>query len=232
MLSPIDQDALPSYAPGVVSNMATYTTADLRPAAGGLFDEGIFGQPNGSDGESNDDVLVCGPRTTRFGRITLAEPVPHPLVHGVLLLTVPVLPADLRRVALQRGQLVLGDLNRLYLEVLRYNARIVRLRKLGIPDALDMIALIRKELARAVAALMKNERLEDPVRDESGRVLTSLSGSLKPSVAEALGMLDECAIHGAMLGGPLPMPVHRIVATLIAMALEVRSKNGTILRLH
>jgi hypothetical protein len=76
-------------------------------------------------------------------------------------------------------------------------------------------------LANAVASLLDNERCPTPKRDDAGRVLVSLRGSLRPDVASALLALDDAVGAGADPERPLPLRLHRTVATLFACGFRV-----------
>ncbi|WXA89778.1 hypothetical protein LVJ94_17335 [Pendulispora rubella] len=225
IFAPIPKHDLQRSAPGIVRCTATYDTTNLLPVSGGLFDESIFGAVDFAANRYDDpNVIVRGDRLTRFGRIVLAEPTAHPLLAGVLLTDLPVLPAGLRPVIVQDGEPRMTDLNRLYIEVLCHNNRIIQYRKLAIPSALEALLAEQAHLTKAISALMNNEALEDPVRNSSGEVLQSLVGSLGSSPAAVGALLDEHVSRGGNLHGRLPVQIHRIVATLWALGIIVMPK--------
>jgi DNA-directed RNA polymerase beta' subunit len=119
-LAPLDVETLRQRAPGVVHSLITYNRHTMKPEPGGVFDEAIFG-----DGASlevrrtRDDDPVTRERSTRFGRIVLAEPVPHPLAPAESMLEVPVLPADLRPIVQHEGKVLIADQNEHYRFVLK-----------------------------------------------------------------------------------------------------------------
>ena len=111
--------------------------------------------------------------------------------------------------ARREGELVMSDVNIHYQQVLIRNGRLGRLRQIRAPAPL--IAAERAALALAVAALVDNERQSEPRRDDSGRVLTSLLGMLRPDAETAISEL---------YAGELPP---RTLAVMFAMGFEVDS---------
>lgn len=112
-----------------------------------------------------------------------------------------------------------SDLNVHYREVLVWDGRLRRLREVGAP--LAVVNDASTALARAVVALVDNERLPAPSRDPVGRTLLSLRALLRPDADRALVALDEAAGRGADPAGPLPLALHRTVAALFAMGIVV-----------
>jgi DNA-directed RNA polymerase beta' subunit len=220
VLAPLDLAAFRARAPGVVQNLVMYERTTLLPAAGGLFDEAIFGPGATLEARpANQDGPITRARSTRFGRIVLAEGVPHPLLPGEAIAELPVLPPDLRPMLLRDGAFSMSDVNEHYRQVLAWDARLRRLREVGAPPA--VVSDASTALARAVAALVDNERLPTPSRDAAGRILVSLRGLLRPDADRAVAALDEAVGRGADPAGPLPLTLHRTVAALFAMGLVV-----------
>lgn len=201
ILLPIaDAATIRRRAPAIVDKPNTYDKDTLTPAAGGLFDEDIFGP-----GASLDlpRKLIPGPRATTFGRIVLAEPVFHG--HKEL----PVLPPDLRPIAFKDGEFVIADINLRYQAVINRNQRIVRLRELKAPPQV-LLDEERAALSSAVNALVE-----------------SLPKLFAPDRERAIAELDKNVGEGLELAGPLPMHLHRTVAVLFALGIEVVARSAT-----
>ncbi len=179
-----DADTIRRRAPAIVRNHRTYDRATLTPAAGGLFDEEIFGG-------------------SRFGRIVLAEP----LFHGQCEL--PVLPPELRPMAFRDGEWVMSGVNVPYQQVIIRNQRMLRIKEIGAPPAL--LAAEREALSQCVAALLE-----------------SLPRLFVPDREHAIAELDESVGAGLDLSQPLPARLHRTVATLFAMGIEVVPRAATV----
>lgn len=79
-LSLVPAETIRERAPNVVAKAETLDFKTLTPEPGGLFDYKIFGPGTVIDAPPIDDGVAFKPRRTRFGRITLAEPIVHPLV--------------------------------------------------------------------------------------------------------------------------------------------------------
>jgi DNA-directed RNA polymerase beta' subunit len=221
ILRPLDVAMLRERAPGIVHDLVTYDRHTRAPAPGGLFDEAIFGQGASLDPPRiGEDEIVTRERAIRFGRCVLSESVPHPFPDGAPFAELPVLPPDLRPIVLRDREIVMSDLNIHYRDVLRYDGRVRKLREIG--AALRIIESDRAELARAVACLLDNERSSEPKRDDAGRVLTSLRAFFRPDVSTALHALDQAVGAGADLAKPLPLRLHRTVATLFACGFVVQ----------
>jgi DNA-directed RNA polymerase beta' subunit len=219
-LVPLDADTLRRQAPGVVRNMMTYERQTERPAPGGLFDEGIFGEGASLRPSSwKEDEIVQGARSTQFGRIELCEPNLHPLLEAPFA-ALPVLPPDLRPIVHHGGAFLMADLNSLYQDVIKSNARLQRLKELDANAVL--LAETRAALTRAIAAVIDNETQPHPTVDEQGRPLGSLRGMLRPSLQAALEAVDDAVGKGFDPGAPLPLRLHRCVAVLFAMGIVVR----------
>jgi DNA-directed RNA polymerase beta' subunit len=215
VLAPLDVDLLRRRAPGVVENLVTYERSTLRPAPGGVFDEAIFGEGASLDPPRWDEVeVVVRSRATRFGRIVLCEDAAHPFL-ATPVSELPVLPPDLRPIANHNGEFLMSDVNVHYRQVLVHNGRLRKLRELHAPE--ELLAKTRADLAEATARLADNERQAEPLRDEDGRIITSLRGLLRPDVATAMTELDAAAGRGVDLDAPLPFRLHRTVATLFAL---------------
>lgn len=209
VISPIDDEQLNSL--GVVNNPGTYYRETISPIPGGLFDEAIFGAGASLKHQRLDeDEIVLGERAIRFGRIVLTEPI-----NGVKSL--PVLPPDLRPIIWTGTELVTSDINVHYQQILLRDGRLRRLAE--IRPGSPILDTERAVLAENVAALFDNERLAAPHRDDSGRVLVSLRGLFRPDLQTAVAQLDESV--GIDLKGPLPLRLHRTVATLFAMGFQV-----------
>jgi RNA polymerase Rpb1, domain 1 len=220
-LAPLDLEILRARAPGVVRSLVMYERQTLLPAPGGLFDEAIFGPSASLEARpAKEDAAVTRERSTRFGRIVLTEGVPHPLLPEDAIAELPVLPPDLRPMLRRDGEIVMSDVNEHYRQVLVWDGRLRRLREVGAPLALVNEA--STALARAVAALVDNERQPEPSTDAAGRALVSLRGLLRPDADRALAALDEAAGRGADLAGPLPLALHRSVAALFTMGLVIK----------
>jgi DNA-directed RNA polymerase beta' subunit len=223
---PLDPATLRRRAPGVVRDLVTYNRETLLPARGGLFDEEIFG--GGASLEPvgwSEDKTVRRERALRFGRIVLVEGVPHPWQRDLRLMELPVLPADLRPIVRLNGAIVMSDVNVHYREVLVHDGRLRRLQEIKAPSG--VVAAERAALARSVACLFDNERQPEPARDDAGRVLVSLRGLLRPDAPTAVATLDEAVRNGADPDAPMPLRLHRIVATLLALGLVARSTART-----
>ena len=78
-LVPLGPDAIRERAPDLVAKADTLDFKTLRPEPGGLFDFKVFGPGTVIDAPGIVAEAPYKPRKTRFGRITLAEPVVHPL---------------------------------------------------------------------------------------------------------------------------------------------------------
>jgi DNA-directed RNA polymerase beta' subunit len=215
---PVDDVTVRSRAPGVVSGPGTYHRQTGEPIAGGLFDEEIFGDGARLDRtRARDDEPAIHERARRFGRISLGEPVSHPL-DGRPIGELPVLPPDLRPLVWHGGELVMSDLNVHYQRVVIHEARRRRLVDLGAPR--PIVDGEREAVVRAVAGLFGNERQPEPLTDDAGRVLASLPSLLRPDADAALDALDHAVAAGAELDA-LPMRLHRTVATLFALGFDV-----------
>jgi DNA-directed RNA polymerase subunit beta len=91
---------------------------------------------------------------------------------------IPVVPYNVRpNVPLQEGEYATADLNTLYKRVIIRNNRLKRLMELKAPEA--VIHNEKRALQEAVDALFDNGRHGRVARDESNRVLKSLSDLLK-----------------------------------------------------
>jgi DNA-directed RNA polymerase beta' subunit len=215
VLAPLDLETLRCRAPGVVHSLITYNRHTQKPEPGGVFDEAIFGQGASLEvRRARDDDPVTRERTTRFGRIVLAEPVPHPLAPAESMIELPVLPADLRPIVRHQGEFLISEVNEHYRLVLVWNGRLGRLREIGAPLALVEDA--RVALARAVVGLVDNERQPEPLRDAGDKPVCSLRRLLRPDLDRALAALDEAVLAGADPAAPLPLALHRTVAVLFA----------------
>jgi DNA-directed RNA polymerase beta' subunit len=221
----LDIETLRRRAPGVVHSLITYNRHTQKPEPGGVFDEAIFGEGASLEvRRARDDDTVTRERSTRFGRIVLAEPVPHPLAPGEAMLEVPVLPPDLRPIVRHQGELLISELNEHYRFVLKWNGRLGKLRELAAPVAI--VEEARTELAKAVAGLVDNERQPEPVRNDADKPVCSLRGLLRPDPDRALAALDEAASAGADPAAPLPLSLHRTVAVLFAMGVVVTLRSA------
>jgi DNA-directed RNA polymerase beta' subunit len=218
-LAPVDAAVLQDSAPGTVSYMGTYDKATFKPASGGLFDEASFGRGETLDHVPvADDAIVIRERARRFARIVLPFPVAHPFIGTVSEL--PVLPPDLRPIARRDGEIVMSDLNCHYQEVLRHALRLERVAQLK-SAPIVIIDAERAGLQSAVERLLHNEAHDQPSRDGGGRVLASLRALLRPDPTSALEAVDRAVATGTDLRAPLPMRLHRTVATLFAMSVVV-----------
>ena len=114
----------------------------------------------------------------------------------------------------------MSDVNCHYQEVLIHALRLERLSQLtSVPPA--VIDNERAAIQWAVERLLNNEAHTRPSRDGGGRALTSLRALLRPDATNALASLDRAVATGADLHAPLPMRLHRTVATLFAMSVAV-----------
>jgi DNA-directed RNA polymerase beta' subunit len=224
-LAPLDSALLHDTAPSVVSYMGTYDKATLKPAAGGLFDEKLFGFGETLDYVPvADDAIVTHERARRFARILLPFPVAHPFVGTTSEL--PVLPPDLRPIARRNGEFLMADVNCHYQEVLMHAQLLERLSHLeSVPPAI--IDRERAAIESAVERLLNNGAHSQPSRDGGGRTLDSLRALLRPDATNALASLDQAVAAGAELQAPLPMRLHRTVATLFAMSIAVLRRVNT-----
>jgi len=187
-LPPLEAEALRAIAPRTVENMGTLDRQTAAPIEGGLFDEAIF----------------SGGAAGAVARIELPCAVPHPLVPGVELRAIAVVPPSLRPMTLRDGELIMSSINSDYQRVLIPVGRLRRLAAIEAPTAI--VDGERASLAEAVRALV-----------------AALPALLRPDPAAALAALDahaaahELALDG--LEGTLPPPLDRTVATLVAMGL-------------
>ncbi len=78
-LAPLAAETIRERAPDLVSKGETLDFKTLRPEPGGLFDFKVFGPGTVIDAPAIDATAAYKPRKTRFARITLAEPIVHPL---------------------------------------------------------------------------------------------------------------------------------------------------------
>jgi DNA-directed RNA polymerase beta' subunit len=221
VIVPLEDASVRARAPSVVRAPGTYDRRTWEPFAGGLFDEQIFGV--GAElnrARAHDDEPATHERARRFGRISLGEPVPHPL-DGRPLCELLVLPPDLRPLLWHNGELLMSEINTQYQRVVIHENRRRRLVEIGAPT--QLVDNERQAVAQAVAALLDNERQQTPLRDDTGRVLRSLRSLLRPDAEAALHTLDQAVVSGAELGA-LPMRLHRTVSTLLALGFDVLTK--------
>jgi DNA-directed RNA polymerase beta' subunit len=226
-LVPLDLATVRVRAPGIVCRPLTYDYEGQtnRPAPGGLFDEEVFGE--GASLElptwTDEDTLVRE-RATRFGRIVLRAGVPHPWQSDVVLEELPVLPPDLRPIALRDGKFLISDVNLHYREVLTYDMRLRKLHDINAPPTI--LEATRAALAKKVVALFDNERQFESARDDGGRVLVSIRGLLRPDARTALATLDQAVGQGTDPSRPMPLRLHRTVAALFALGFVVRAAGS------
>ena len=96
----------------------------------------------------------------------------------MVLSVLPVIPPDLRpMLQLDGGRYAASDMNELYRRVLIRNARLKKLKDIGAPAVI--LINEKRMLQEAVDALIDNGRRSKPVTGAGGRVLKSLSSSLK-----------------------------------------------------
>jgi DNA-directed RNA polymerase beta' subunit len=221
VIVPLDDATVRARAPGVVREPGTYHRQTGEPFAGGLFDEEIFGAgAELSRARAHDDEPATHERARRFGRISLGEPVPHPL-DGRPIGELLVLPPDLRPLLWHDGELLMSEINTLYQRVVIHENRRRRLVEMGAPA--QLVENEHQAVGRAVSALVENERQPTPLTDDSGRVLRSLQSLLRPDAEAALHTLDQAVVSGAELGA-LPMRLHRTVSTVLALGFDVLTK--------
>ena len=96
----------------------------------------------------------------------------------MVLSVLPVIPPDLRpMLQLDGGRYAASDMNELYRRVLTRNIRLNKLKDIGAPAVI--LINEKRMLQEAVDALIDNGRRSKPVTGAGGRVLKSLSSSLK-----------------------------------------------------
>ena len=96
----------------------------------------------------------------------------------MVLSVLPVIPPDLRpMLQLDGGRYAASDMNELYRRVLTRNIRLKKLKEIGAPAVI--LINEKRMLQEAVDALIDNGRRSKPVTGAGGRVLKSLSSSLK-----------------------------------------------------
>ncbi len=96
----------------------------------------------------------------------------------MILTVLPVIPPDLRPlVALEGGRFAASDLNDLYRRIINRNNRLRHIEQLKAPTV--MINNEKRLLQEAVDALIDNDSMTRPVTGAGGRVLKSLSDTLK-----------------------------------------------------
>ena len=96
----------------------------------------------------------------------------------MILTVLPVIPPDLRPlVALEGGRFAASDLNDLYRRIINRNNRLRHIEQLKAPTV--MINNEKRLLQEAVDALIDNDSMARPVTGAGGRVLKSLSDTLK-----------------------------------------------------
>ena len=96
----------------------------------------------------------------------------------MVLSVLPVMPPDLRpMLQLDGGRYAASDMNELYRRVLTRNIRLKKLIEIGAPAVI--VINEKRLLQEAVDALIDNGRRSKPVTGAGGRVLKSLSSSLK-----------------------------------------------------
>jgi len=96
----------------------------------------------------------------------------------MILTVLPVIPPDLRPlVALEGGRFAASDLNDLYRRIINRNNRLRHIEQLKAPTV--MINNEKRLLQEAVDALIDNDSMARPVAGAGGRVLKSLSDTLK-----------------------------------------------------
>ncbi|AKF06380.1 hypothetical protein [Sandaracinus amylolyticus] len=194
----------------------------LAPIEGGLFCERIFGSLGAAEPTRaaylsvlepplirarEDDVLPPRERLERFGRITLAEPIDHPLLTRASwsellgeagleswpLEVLPVLPPDLRAVVPVEGgermRFAVSDLHELYREVIQANARLARVKQLRVPPS--VLEVEQGRLAVAIAQLFDNASTTTPKLGPAGRPLMGILGMLAHPSRPLWGTLAE-----------------------------------------
>lgn len=240
---------------GEVRKPETLNYRTFRPEPDGLFCEKIFGEvgvgPADREGFAEamraafellpkDPGAPMAPRQrwSRFGQVTLAEPVVHPWLRavaaadepasGALLTAIPVLPAELRPLMpLEGGRFATSDLNDLYRRLVNRNNRLRRLVELDAPQVIIDNEI--RMLHQAVDCLFQNGRGEVPaITNPGGEPLKSLSDLLDRTIApdERWGALVELdALVGQQgpeaLEGELPARLFRLVRYLRAMSIEL-----------
>lgn len=96
----------------------------------------------------------------------------------MILTVLPVIPPDLRPlVALEGGRFAASDLNDLYRRIINRNNRLRHIEQLKAPTV--MINNEKRLLQEAIDALIDNDSMSRPVTGAGGRVLKSLSDTLK-----------------------------------------------------
>jgi DNA-directed RNA polymerase subunit beta' len=96
------------------------------------------------------------------------------LLAGAILRRIPVLPPNLRPlILLDDGNFVTSDVNDFYRRIINRNNRLKRLKELNAPEAI--ILNEKRELQKAVDALLDNARCKKPVTNVYHRPLASVS---------------------------------------------------------
>ena len=229
----------------------------FAPVENGLFCERFFGSLGASEPTREaylrvlepplirareDDVLPPRERLERFGRITLATPMDHPLrtrpawrdrlsAAGLdvwPLEILPVLPPDLRAVVPidggERLRFAVSDLHELYREVIQANTRLARVRQLRVPPSLLEVEEGRLEIT--VAQLFDNAATPAPKLGPAGRPLVGIFGMLQSTTRPlwpALAELDGMVARGVVkeLAPPLAKRSLLVLWQLRALAIEV-----------
>lgn len=224
-LAPLTPAAIRERAPAVVGKGETLDFRTLVPEAGGLFDYKLFGPGTVIDAPQLGDDEPVKPRRTRFARITLAEPITHPLVlayapravadgESWMLHELPVLPPDLRPLErLDDDRWKTSPINDLYRRIIQRNARWARVIEQQAPP--PVIEGERRDLVALLLALFENEDRPEPVVDGQARPLQSLRGMCggQAGLFTALGDLDRHPVGDA----PLPARLDRAEAVLYAL---------------
>jgi hypothetical protein len=99
-LAPLTMERIRALAPGIVTLPETFNYRLCAPQPGGLFDPELFGPGSVPNAAPIADEAPEEPGRTRFARIPLVRPMPHPLLGpdhtDALLHDILVLPPDLR----------------------------------------------------------------------------------------------------------------------------------------
>jgi DNA-directed RNA polymerase beta' subunit len=171
-----------------VTHPETINYRTHSPDKGGLFCEKIFGPTRdwecacGKFKRIRYKGIICDKcgveiarakvRYERMGHIELAIAIEHPLVEGLLLNSIPVLPPELRPMIRVGNRYATSDLNDLYCRVINRNNRVLRLREYGAPPV-----VIANEIRILIETV--DNLFFGGVNDSEGRSLVCLLDNIK-----------------------------------------------------
>jgi hypothetical protein len=233
-IAPASLDTIRARAPKQLTSGETLDFRTLVPQPGGLFDYKVFGPGTVIDAPAPDLDAPAHPPRTQFGRLVLAQPMPHPLALAHAAARIAEL-AGWTAAEVDRCKTDSDPASRASLaDALDQSpeGRALVLRELPVlpPDLRPLVRLsddrwqtspinelYRHALRRTdrLLHLFENEDQPEPLRDRQGEVLTSLRGLAGGTGAWFASLAERAA------GVPQTGRHYRAEAVLFALGFEL-----------